>query len=117
MTRHSDVREMVEAALPLAKQDLHLATAHVLMRDNLNAELMQRYDIGSEEHDHEWLNWGEDLFIKNYKEEVYDMILYTAMNIVRSEMSRRYGGNASTSYNRAKLLSCEESATATDESA
>ena len=116
MTRNSDVRAMVEEALALAKSHIQLETAAVLLRENINSELMQRYDTGSEEHDHEWLNWGEDLFIKNYREEVYDMILYTAMNIVRRDMARKYGGNATTSYNRAKLLSCEERETETGES-
>ena len=114
MGQDSKVREMVLDALEAAKHDSQKQIHHVLTRENLTLELMERYDIGSEEHDHEWLNWDEDLFMENYKEEVYDMILYTAMNIVRTEMARRYGGNSSTSYNEARLLSCDESKTDTD---
>ena len=116
MEQSSKVRTMVLDALDAAKHDAQKQIHFILIRDNLHLELMERYDIGSEEHDHEWLNWDEDLFMENYKEEVYDMILYTAMNIVRTEMARKYGGNSSTSYNQATLLSCEESKTATDES-
>jgi hypothetical protein len=104
---------LVLDALDAAKRDAQKQIHSVLTRENLNLELIERYDIGSEEHDHEWLNWDEDLFMENYKEEVYDMILYTAMNIVRTEMARKYGGNSSTSYNEARLLSCEESKTDT----
>lgn len=114
MTQDSKVRTMVVDALDAAKHDAQKQIHFVLIRENLNLELMERYDIGSEQHDHEWLNWDEELFMENYKEEVYDMILYTAMNIVRTEMARKYGGNSSTSYNEARLLSCEESKTDID---
>jgi hypothetical protein len=111
MTRDSKVRTMVLHALDAAKQEAQKQIHYILIRDNLHLELMERYDIGSAQHDHEWLNWNKDLFMENYKEEVYDMILYTAMNIVRTETARKYGGDSSTSYNQATLLSCEESVT------
>jgi len=119
MTRNSDVRELVEAALDLARIESQTKWHSILISsayasENINDKIMERYDEGSEEHDHDWLNWGHELFDKNYKEEIYDMILYTAMNIVRREMARKYGGNSSTSYNEARLLSCEESKTDID---
>ena len=115
MTQDSKVRNMVLDALDAAKQEAQKQIHYILIRENLTQELMERYDIGSELHDHEWLNWDKDLFMENYKEEVYDMILYTAMNIVRTETARKYGGDSSTSYNQARLLSCEESKTETGE--
>lgn len=79
-------------------------------------DLEERFRKGNEQHKGEWQNWKPDAFVDNIREEVYDMILYCAMNLVRQEEARKYG-NISLSYNEAKLLSCEEKLTETGDAA
>lgn len=84
----------------------------VLERVYLFKELEQRFQRGNEQHGGEWQDWEPDKFVENIREEIYDAVLYCAMNLVRIEAARKYG-DKSASYNEATLLSCEEKQTET----
>lgn len=83
---------------------------NVLERTNLVSELEVRFRRGDEQHGGEWQDWEPDKFIENIREEIYDAVLYCAMDFVRREAARKYGDNHA-SYNEATLLSCEEKQT------
>ena len=79
-------------------------------------KLEDRFRKGDELHKGEWQDWNPEKFVENIKEEVYDMIIYCAMNLVRKEEARKYG-DSRMSYNEAKLKACEEKQTETGDAA
>lgn len=113
----SDMWDKIHTQLPRAMDMVEEAVIPEVFNTTwLYKELEERYRRGEQEHGGEWLNWKPMAFVDNIREEVYDMILYCAMNLARKEEARKYG-DISLSYNEAKLLSCEEKQTETESAA
>jgi len=113
----SDMWSKIHTQLPRAMDMVEEAVIPTVFNSVwLYQELQERYSKGEAEHGGEWLDWKNEAFVDNIREEVLDMILYCAMNLARKEESRKYGDTA-LSYNEAKLLSCEEKLTETDDAA
>ena len=113
----SDMWDKIHTQLPRAMDMVEeFVIPEVFGTNWLYQALEERYRAGDKEHDGEWKNWKPDAFVDNIREEVYDMILYCAMNLVRKDEARRYG-DITLSYNEAKLLSCEEKLTETGDAA
>lgn len=113
----SDMWDQIFTKLPKAIDAVEeMLLPSILQQTYLYKELEERYRKGDALHQGEWKDWNPDTFIENIREEVYDMIIYCAMNLVRAEMTKKYG-SPGMSYNQAKLLSCNESTTENESAA
>lgn len=78
--------------IPDAKSRMMRHIFDVMADPEFYNKLRDRYERGSEEHDNEWLSWRGEVFVENAVEEILDCILYHAMNMVREDHVRKYGG-------------------------
>lgn len=115
------VELQIDSAINIVKDNL--VSAALFEEDDIVAVLEARYKAGSLEHNDEWYEWEMPVFWENIKEEIFDMVLYTAMNRVRAEEARKYGQPDKTSLNdswayRASLGTCSDAnTTVTDDTA
>ncbi len=111
----SNMWDQIELRLTNAMDAVkHLVVESALFEEeDIYETLRLRYEAGSAEHNDEWYNWEMPVFWENIKEEIFDMVLYTAMNMVRNDEARKYGMPEKTSINdswnyRASLGTCPD---------
>lgn len=113
MNQNSDMWDKILLRVPEAMkmvQELVLPT--VLDQSDIYIQLENKFRRGDETHNGEWKDWAPEKFVENIKEEIYDMIIYCAMDLARLEETRKYG-KLGASYNQAKMSACEEKRTDT----